>query len=83
MLMMEQQQQQQQQEDRAFFSRQRMWCAFSNILKHCLRQIAGKLLIIIWDGSPIHRAKVLKELVADGAATRVQLEQLPAYVLQS
>jgi transposase len=47
-------------------------------LEHCLRQIAGKLLII-WDGSPIHRAKVLKEFLADGAATRVQLEQLPAY----
>lgn len=47
-------------------------------LKHCLRQIAGKLLII-WDGSPIHRAKVLKEFLAEGAATRVQLEQLPAY----
>ena len=25
-------------------------------LKHALRQIGGKL-IIIWDGSPIHRAK--------------------------
>jgi hypothetical protein len=29
-------------------------------LKHALRQIEGKLLII-WDGSPIHRAKVVKE----------------------
>ena len=47
-------------------------------LKHALRQIAGKMLVI-WDGSPIHRAKVLKEFLADGAATRVQLEQLPAY----
>lgn len=26
-------------------------------LKHALRQIPGKLLVI-WDGSPIHRAKV-------------------------
>lgn len=47
-------------------------------LKHCLRQIPGKLLII-WDGSPIHRAKVVKRFLADGAAARVRLEQLPAY----
>jgi transposase len=47
-------------------------------LKHALRQIAGKLLVI-WDGSPIHRAKVLKKFLKDGAAARVQLEQLPGY----
>lgn len=29
-------------------------------LRHALRQIPGKLLIV-WDGSPIHRAKVVKE----------------------
>ncbi len=47
-------------------------------LKHALRQIAGKLLVI-WDGSPIHRAKVLKEFLKYGAAARVQLKQLPGY----
>ena len=47
-------------------------------LKHALRQVGGKLLII-WDGSPIHRARVMKEFLEDGAATRVQLEQLPGY----
>jgi transposase len=47
-------------------------------LKHALRQIAGKLLVI-WDGSPIHRTKVLKEFLKDGAAARVRLEQLPGY----
>jgi transposase len=47
-------------------------------LKHALRQIAGKMLVI-WDGSPIHRAKVLKKFLKDGAAGRVQLEQLPGY----
>jgi len=47
-------------------------------LKHALRQIEGKLLII-WDGSPIHRAKVLKEFLKDEVAARVQLEQLPSY----
>ncbi len=51
-------------------------------LKHALRQMAGKLLVI-WDGSPIHRAKVLKKLLKAGAAARVQLEQLPGYVLRS
>lgn len=49
--------------------------------KHALRQIAGKLLII-WDGSPIHHAKFVKEFLADGAAARVQLEQLPGYAPQ-
>jgi len=47
-------------------------------LKHVMRHIEGKLLII-WDGSPIHRAKVVKEFLAEGAAARVQLEQLPGY----
>jgi transposase len=47
-------------------------------LEHALRQIPGKLLII-WDGSPIHRAKVVKKFLTEGAAARVQLEQLPGY----
>ena len=47
-------------------------------LKHAPCQIAGKLLVI-WDGSPIHRAKVLKKFLEDEGAARVQLEQLPGY----
>ena len=47
-------------------------------LKHAVRRIPGKLLVV-WDGSPIHRAKAVKELLANGAASRVQLEQLPGY----
>ncbi len=47
-------------------------------LKHALCQIPGKLLVI-WDGSPIHRSKAVKEFLAEGAASRVRLEQLPAY----
>ena len=31
-------------------------------LKHTLRQIPGKLLVI-WDSSPIHRSKVVKEFL--------------------
>ena len=47
-------------------------------LKHLLRQIPGKLLVI-WDGSPIHRSRVVKHFLKSGAASRVQLEQLPGY----
>ena len=47
-------------------------------LRHLLRKIAGKLLVI-WDGSPIHRNKVVKGFLAEGAAERLQLEQLPGY----
>jgi hypothetical protein len=42
-------------------------------LKHLMRQIEGKLLLI-WDGSPIHRAGAVKDFLAGGgsfsAATR-------------
>ena len=48
-------------------------------LRHLLRQIPGKLLII-WDGSPIHRGRAVKEFLASGAAEgRLKLEQLPSY----
>lgn len=47
-------------------------------LKHALRQISGKLLVI-WDGSPLHRSKVVKEFLKSGAASRLQLERLPGY----
>jgi transposase len=47
-------------------------------LQHLLRQIAGKLLVV-WDGSPIHRAQVVKDFLAQGAAKRLHLEALPAY----
>ena len=45
-------------------------------LKHLMRQIPGKLLVV-WDGSPIHRGGAVKEFLASGAASRLQLEQLP------
>ena len=47
-------------------------------LRLLLRQLPGKLLVI-WDGSPIHRAKVIKEFLAAGAAKRIHLERLPGY----
>jgi transposase len=46
-------------------------------LKHLMRQITGKLLVI-WDGSPIHRGQAVKDFLARGTARRLQLEQLPA-----
>jgi hypothetical protein len=50
-------------------------------LKHALRQIGGKLLVI-WDGSPIHRSKVVKDFLREGAARQIRLEQLPFSTLR-
>jgi hypothetical protein len=47
-------------------------------LKHLARHITGKLLVL-WDGAPIHRSRVVKEYLSNGAAHRIHLEQLPAY----
>jgi hypothetical protein len=47
-------------------------------LEHLLREVPGRILII-WDGSPIHRSRVIKEFLAHGAAQRLHLERLPAY----
>jgi transposase len=47
-------------------------------LKHLLAQLNCKLLVI-WDGSPIHRGREVKAYLADGAAKQIHLERLPAY----
>ena len=47
-------------------------------LRHLLGQIPGKLLVI-WDGSPIHRGRAVKDFLASGASSRLKLEQLPGY----
>ncbi len=47
-------------------------------LRVLLRKISGKLLVI-WDGSAIHRAKEIKEFLAAGAAKRLHWERLPGY----
>jgi len=52
--------------------------AVIGFLRVLLRKISGKLLII-WDGSPIHRSKEIKAFLAKGAAKRLHLEQLPGY----
>jgi transposase len=47
-------------------------------LGHLLRQTERDLLVV-WDGSPIHRRKEVKEFLADGAGRRIHLEPLPPY----
>jgi transposase len=47
-------------------------------LKHLLTHLDRKLLVI-WDGSPIHRGKEVKTYLADGAAKSIHLEPLPPY----
>jgi transposase len=36
-------------------------------------------VLVIWDGSPIHRGRAVKDFLASGASHRLQLEQLPGY----
>src|SRR5205085_580764 len=46
-------------------------------LRHLLR-VAGSRLLVIWDGSPIHRRDEVKEFVA-AMRRKVWLEALPGY----
>jgi transposase len=46
-------------------------------LLHLLR-VAGKRLLVIWDGSPIHRRAEVKEFVA-GTRGKIAVETLPGY----
>jgi transposase len=43
-----------------------------------LQRVAGERLLVIWDGSPIHRRAEVKEFVS-GTRGRVWLEALPGY----
>ena len=47
-------------------------------LEHLLREVPGRM-VIIWDGAPIHRSRVIQQFLARGAAQRLHLERLPAY----
>lgn len=47
-------------------------------LKHLRRHIGGKI-IVIWDGAPIHRSKVVREFLLSDASQWLHLERLPAY----
>jgi transposase len=46
-------------------------------LQHLLPHISAKLLVI-WDGSPIHKGEV-RTFLADGGANQIHVEQLPPY----
>jgi transposase len=47
-------------------------------LQLLLRKIKGKLLVI-WDGSPIHRGQAVKAFLKRKAAKRLHVAQLPGY----
>ena len=47
-------------------------------LRHLLRHIGGKLLIV-WDGANIHRIQASKDFLEQGGAQRIHLERLPGY----
>jgi transposase len=47
-------------------------------LKHLIRHI-GRRLLVIWDGSPIHRRVAVKEFLASDAGRGVRVERLPPY----
>jgi transposase len=47
------------------------------LLKHRRREVPGRM-VIIWDGSPIHRRHVIQAFLANGAAQRIHLKRLPA-----
>lgn len=52
--------------------------AIVRFLKHLLRQLPGKLLVI-WDGLPAHHGPAVREFLAQGGAQRIHLERLPGY----
>lgn len=47
-------------------------------LQVLLHKIPGNLLVI-WDGAPIHRSRVVKAFLRAGVAKCIHLERLPAY----
>ena len=47
-------------------------------LGHVRRMVGGDLLAV-WDGSPIHRSKQIKALLAGGGSRFVEVERRPAY----
>lgn len=49
-----------------------------HFLKHLLSE-TDRNLLVIWDGSPIHRNTDVKTFLANGAAKKIHLERLPAY----
>ncbi len=46
-------------------------------LRHLMRQVPGKLLII-WEGSPIHRGGAVKDFLASGRPCGLNWSNYPA-----
>ena len=47
-------------------------------LQHVWRCVDRKLLVV-WDGSPIHRGQTMRAFLENGAARHIHLEVLPPY----
>ena len=47
-------------------------------LRHLLKRVSRRLLVI-WDGSPIHRGQEVKNYLADGGGKLIHIERLPPY----
>ncbi len=52
--------------------------AVVRFLRHLLQHIPGNILVM-WDGSPIHRSGMIKDFLSSDAAKRLQVERLPGY----
>jgi transposase len=48
------------------------------LLKHLLRQITGKLMVLR-EGAPIHKCREVKKFPSEGGAKRLHLEMFPGY----
>jgi transposase len=46
-------------------------------LKHLVRHLGT--ILVVWDGAPIHRSKVVKEYLSTDGKAQVHLERLPSY----
>ena len=54
--------------------------SWESILFLChLRRLIGTNLLVIWDGSPIHRSNEVKSFLTQGGAEFVWLERFPPY----
>ena len=52
--------------------------AVPGFLRHLLRVVPGQVLVI-WDGAPIHRSRVIKAFLQAEGNQRLELEALPGY----
>jgi transposase len=52
--------------------------AMVTFVEHLLREVPGRM-VLIWDGSPIHRSQTIQAFLATGASQHLHLERLPAY----